>query len=256
MTKPIVKKLFYCPVKSLSFNESKSLKIIYNVGIKYDRFIAFTRGLDKKSAIKFNNSKNRNLNYFLTLKNSPYLKKYNFIFDTKKNSIELFLNSDRIIQARIDDINEINKVEKYIENIHKNIKKPVYFIHNNKLPFFDTTPNISISLINLNSVKDLEIKLKKKIEYERFRGNILIDNLKPWEEFNLINKNIKIGNVEFFVESKIPRCSATNINPKNYNLDINLPNKLIKLYGHKDLGIYLIPINSGSIKCNDKIIIN
>ena len=123
MTKPIVKKLFYCPVKSLSFNESKSLKIIYNVGIKYDRFIAFTRGLDKESAIKFNNSKNRNLNYFLTLKNSPYLKKYNFIYDTKKNSIELFLNSDRIIQARIDDINEINKVEKYIENIHKNIKK-------------------------------------------------------------------------------------------------------------------------------------
>ena len=84
MNKPTVKKLFYCPVKSLSFNESKSFKIIDNIGIQNDRLIAFTRGLNKKLSDEFNNSKIRNLNSFLTLKNSPYLKKYNFIFDDKK----------------------------------------------------------------------------------------------------------------------------------------------------------------------------
>ena len=65
-----------------------------------------------------------------------------------------------------------------------------------------------------------------------------------------------IGKVNFKVDSRIPRCSATNINPVNYNLDINLPNSLIKLYGHKDLGVYLIPQNSGSIKVNDKLLLN
>ena len=80
MTEIIIKKLYYCPVKSLSFNESKSVEIIHNIGIKNDRFLAFTRGLNKKTSKHYmNNSQVRNLNYFLTLRNSPYLKKYNFI---------------------------------------------------------------------------------------------------------------------------------------------------------------------------------
>ena len=69
-------------------------------------------------------------------------------------------------------------------------------------------------------------------------------------------KIIKGGDVKFKVGSRIPRCSATNINPINYNLDINLPNTLMKVYGHKDLGVYLIPQNSGLIKTNDKVILN
>ena len=256
MNKPTVKKLFYCPVKSLSFNESKSFKIIDNIGIQNDRLIAFTRGLNKKLSDEFNNSKIRNLNSFLTLKNSPYLKKYKFIFDDKKNYIKLYLNKKKLIEADIYNLNSICKIEKFIENIDNRIKKPIFLIHNSKFPFFDTTPRISISMINIHSVKDFEKKINKKIEYERFRGNILIDNLKPWEEFKLLKKIIKIGDVNFLVDSRIPRCAATNINPTNFNLDINLPSKLIKLYGHKDLGVYLIPQNSGTIKNNDKIIIN
>ena len=95
MNIPVVKKLFYCPVKSLSFNESASFEIVTNIGIKNDRFIAFTRGLNKKLSDEFNSSKTRNLNSFLTLKNSPYLKKYNFIFDDKKNIIKLYLNKKK-----------------------------------------------------------------------------------------------------------------------------------------------------------------
>ena len=255
MNIPVVKKLFYCPVKSLSFNESASFEIVTNIGIKNDRFIAFTRGLNKKLSDEFNSSKTRNLNSFLTLKNSPYLKKYNFIFDDKKNIIKLYLNKKKIIQADIYDQNQILRIENFIENIDNKIKKPIYLIYNKKFPFFDTTPSISISMININSIKDFEKNINKRIEYERFRGNILIDNLDPWDEFKLLKKIIKIGDVKFLVDSKIPRCAATNINPVNFNLDINLPSKLIKIYGHKYLGIYLIPQNSGTIKNNDKIIV-
>jgi len=254
MNIPVVKKLFYCPVKSLSFNESTSFEIVTNIGIKNDRFIAFTRGLNKKLSDEFNSSKTRNLNSFLTLKNSPYLKKYNFIFDDKKNIIKLYLNKKKIIEADICDQNQILRIENFIENIDNKIKKPIYLIYNKKFPFFDTTPSISISMININSIKDFEKNINKRIEYERFRGNILIDNLDPWDEFKLLKKIIKIGDVKFLVDSKIPRCAATNINPANFNLDINLPSKLIKIYGHKYLGIYLIPQNSGTIKNNDKII--
>tara|TARA_Y100000590_G_C15527388_1_gene941813 strand:+ start:240 stop:1010 length:771 start_codon:yes stop_codon:yes gene_type:complete len=256
MNKIYVKNLFYCPVKSLSFSETKSLSIINNLGIKNDRFIAFTRGLNKISSKKFNNSKDRNLNFFLTLKNSPYLKKYNFIFDDKDKIIKLYKNKKFLIECNIHNEIEVSKIEKFIENIDVKIKKPIFLIFNNKIPFFDTTPNISVSMININTIKDLENKLNMKIEYERFRGNVLIDNLNAWDEFKYLDKIINIGEVNFKVDAKIPRCSATNINPKSYKLDINLPNSLMKLYGHKDLGVYLIPQNSGLIKTYDKVILS
>lgn len=249
----LVKKIYYCPVKSLSFNEVTNIQINPKNGIINDRIIAFTRGLNNKSSSAFNNSNDRNLNYFLTLRNTPYLKKYNFIYNDKKKYIKLYLKNKKIIEGCVNNPKDVIKIEKFIENINVKIKKPIYLIYNDKFPFFDTTPAVSVSMINLNTIKELELKLKKKIEYERFRGNILIDNLNAWEEFNLIKKTLIIGNVKFKVDSKIPRCSATNINPNNYDLDINLPNNLIELYGHKYFGIYLIPLSSGSIKRNDKI---
>ncbi len=253
MNHSLIKNLFYCPVKSLSFNESTLLKINKESGILNDRIFAFTRGLDKNSALNFNNSKIRNLNYFLTLKNTPDLKKYNFIFDENRNIIILYLKNQKLLEVNINNKKEIFELEKFIETNIKEIKKPIFFINNKTSPFFDTTPEISISLINLNSIKDLENKMNTNIHYERFRGNILIDHLPAWEEFNLINKTIQIGKVQFLVNSKIPRCSATNVNPDNSKIDMNLPNSLLKLYNHKDMGIYLKPLNSGKISTRDFI---
>ena len=49
---PIITKLFFSPVKSLSFQNTSECEIIKNVGIKNDRLIAFTRNADlKKSKI-------------------------------------------------------------------------------------------------------------------------------------------------------------------------------------------------------------
>ena len=46
----IIKKLFFSPVKSLSFQNTIKCEVIKNVGIKNDRLIAFTRNADLKTA--------------------------------------------------------------------------------------------------------------------------------------------------------------------------------------------------------------
>ena len=56
----------------------------------------------------------------------------------------------------------------------KLITNTPYLIHNEDFPFFDTMPYNSISLININSIKDLEKKINRKIEFERFRANVYI----------------------------------------------------------------------------------
>ncbi len=249
-----VKNLYYCPVKSVSFSKSNELFIIKNIGIKNDRIFVFTKNLDaKKTQSLLTNPNQRKLNNFLTLKNTPELNEFNFEYiDNKlifknKNEPILIINPSKKI-----DINKIcNKIEMLIFN-----KQNINLLSDFKNPFFDTMPNNSISLINISSVNDFASKINKKIEYERFRSNIYIKGLDPWVERSWINKIIKINNVSFLITNNIPRCSATNLQPNTSNVTMNLPLELKKIYNHIDMGIYLLPLNDGSIKIDDQLNLN
>lgn len=246
-----IENLFYCPVKSISFVESITLNVIKDRGIENDRIFAFTQNLDLLQIKNLELNPNlRKLNNFITLKNSPELNQYNFIF--KKNLLTLNKNVEEIIK-----INPFNKKERILlsNHISKLLKKEkkINFIIDQKNPFFDTMPYNSISLININSIKDFEKKINTEIELDRFRSNIHINGLKSWEERAWIGKIIEINNVKFSVTKEIPRCSATNLKPKTDNVTINLPNKLKKIYDHTNMGIYLNPLSGGHIHVNNEI---
>ena len=133
-------------------------------------------------------------------------------------------------------------------------------LKNEIYPFYDTTGNKSvsntISLINLNSIKDFETKINQKIEFERFRGNIYVKDLKPWTEREWLGKTLLINNIKFKVLKHIPRCSATNLKINSQEADINLPNILKKTYNHIDMGVYLLPLNDGEISEGDEIFLS
>ena len=89
----LIKSIHYCPVKSLSFQSIKSCNIKKNLGILNDRIFAFSRAVDFEKARLIEKKPNeRKLNYFLTLKNSPVLNKYNFTFNNNKLTL---INNDR-----------------------------------------------------------------------------------------------------------------------------------------------------------------
>ena len=252
MTIPTIRKLYFSPVKSLSFSNKKNLIVKKNIGIKSDRIFAFTRLTDKKESYNFEKyPEKRNLNFFLTLRNSPFLNKYNFEY--RDNVLLLLINNKLINKISLNDRDNFKTLSKELMRHEKLITKTPYLIHNKHSPFFDTTPNISISLINLRSIEDFEDKIKRRIEHERFRGNIYINNVDPWKEFNWIGREISINKCLFKVEKKIPRCSATNLVPKFETVDMNLPLKLKEIYGHSNMGVYLIPLTNGDINENNII---
>ena len=110
-----------------------------------------------------------------------------------------------------------------------------------------------VSLINLASVRDLGRVLGTDIDPLRFRGNILIDGLEPWQEFDFIGKTLKIGEAELEVTKRIDRCAATNVNPADATRDLNIPNTLMRAFGHVDCGIYARVTKTGDIQPQDKI---
>ena len=250
----------YCPVKSISFQTIKSCEIRKNIGITGDRIFAFSKGLDLNQAKLFEKKleeRRGKWNKILTLKNSPSLNKYNFIFNN--NKLTLTQNNNKILTINSGELDEYELLSNKILELEKSIQKPLFLMKNKDIPFFDTSISNktvlthSISLINIKSIEDFRNKTNEEIETQRFRGNIYVDGIEAWDERNWIGKIIKINNISFKVEKNIPRCVAINLKPNSDDNSLNLLQSLKKTFNHFDMGIYLTALDSGNINIGDTV---
>ena len=255
-----ISSIHYCPVKSISFQSVDSCEIKKNIGIIGDRIFAFSKGLDENKVKLFEKSpeeRKGKWNKILTLKNSPVLNKYNFIF--KDNNLTLTFEDKEILTIDINQLSERERLVNKIIELESSLKEPIVLMKNKEFPFFDTSVSNkvnftnSISLLNIQSINDFQNKIDKKFEISRFRGNIYVDGITAWEERNWIGKIIKIKNISFKVEKNIPRCVAINLKPKTDDNSLNLLKSLKKTYNHFDMGIYLTSLDDGKIEIGNKI---
>ena len=252
----------YCPVKSVSFQTIENCEIKKNIGIVNDRIFAFAKDLDKEQARLFEKSpddRKGKWNKVLTLKNSPVLNKYNFIFKDEK--LTLTLKDKEILTIDINQLDQREALSNKISELESSLKQPITLMKNHEFPFFDTSISNkvnfvnSVSLINIQSINDFREKIDRNIENSIFRGNICIDGIEPWKEREWIGKIIKINNVSFKVEKNIPRCVAINLKPQTDDNSFNLLQSLKKTYNHFEMGIYLTALNDGEIDIGKELIL-
>ena len=250
----------YCPVKSISFQKIEKCEIKKDIGIIGDRIFAFAKDLDLDQVKLFEKSPDQRKgkwNKILTLKNSPALNKYNFVFKDEK--LTLTIKDKEILTIDINQLNDRKKLSNKITELENSLKQPIVLMQNNDFPFFDTSisKNVdfvnSVSLLNVQSINDFQNKIDKKIDISIFRGNICVDGIEPWKEREWIGKIIKINEVSFKVEKNIPRCVAINLKPQTEDNTFDLLKLLKKNYNHFEMGIYLSALNDGSIKNGNTI---
>lgn len=87
----------------------------------------------------------------------------------------------------------------------------------------------------------------------RFRGNVLVEGLAPFEEFALIGSIIRLGGVRLAIRSTIERCPATTVNPTTTEVDVNVPRLLNSACGHLHCGIYGQILETGDVRAGDEI---
>ena len=254
--KPIVSSIHFCPIKSLSFQSAQNLIIKKDIGIEEDRIFAFSRGLNELNAKRVEkNPSERELIHFLTLKNSPVLNKYNFIY--KDDKLTLTFENKELISILPNQEEQRFLLIKKLTELESSLIKPISLLQNKEFPFYDTSHSDkvfnSLSLINLKSIDDFEKKINKKVEYERFRGNFYVEGIEAWEERNWIGQTIIINKTSFKVERNIPRCVAINLKPKTDDNELNLLQSLKKKYNHFDMGVYLRALEDGKINIGNTI---
>ena len=149
----------YCPVKSVSFQSIENCKIKKDIGIIGDRIFAFAKDLDIEQAKLFEKSpeeRKGKWNKVLTLKNSPVLNKYNFIFKDEK--LTLISKNKEILAIDINQSSEREALSNKISELERRIKE----IHENP-----NSPNV-----NVNKLDELTEELEaNKLEYIEFKKN-------------------------------------------------------------------------------------
>ena len=255
-----ISSIHFCPVKSVSYQTIDQCNIQKDIGLEGDRVFALLKNIqadDPKLIDKEHEVRKGKWNKILTLKNTPALNKYNFSYGNEQ--LTLYQKDQAILSINSNDTEERKKLVNKIIELENSINDPLVLMKNNQLPYFDTTISTkvdfvnSVSLLNIESIKDFRNKTKNEIEVQRFRGNFLMEGVNAWEERNWIGKIITIGNQKFHIKKNIPRCVAINIKPETDYKNLDLLRSLKEHYQHFDMGLYLVPLSSGKITKEDTI---
>jgi len=114
------------------------------------------------------------------------------------------------------------------------------------------TPVASVLICNAAAHRAVAGRLGRPLEEERWRGNIWLDGLAPWEEVDLIGREITIGGATFRLEEPCVRCKHTMANPRTGRRDADTLGVLDEGWGHQDFGVYAVITRPGTIALGDE----
>lgn len=109
----------------------------------------------------------------------------------------------------------------------------------------------SISILSFASLADLSAKAGVEVSAKRFRGNFWVEGLKPWQEFDLVGREVTLGECRLKVIEPTIRCAATTANPATGQRDLDTLGLLESNWGHTDFGVYAQVISGGTVKLGD-----
>jgi uncharacterized protein len=109
----------------------------------------------------------------------------------------------------------------------------------------------SLSILGHASRRALSAQAGADLAMERFRGNVWLDGLAAWEEFDWIGREIRLGAARLRVRERITRCKATTVDPATGRRDTDVLGILEAGWGHADFGIYAEVLEGGLVRVGD-----
>ncbi len=110
----------------------------------------------------------------------------------------------------------------------------------------------SVTLCNHASHRAVEQRLGRNLSIHRWRGNIWIDGLGPWEEFEWLDREVLVGAAVLRVRERTDRCAATTANPETGRRDTDTLGAL-GTWGHQDFGVRAEVVRGGEVRLGDAV---
>jgi GntR family transcriptional regulator/MocR family aminotransferase len=247
---PVLKNIYRYPIKGLSAQPLNRVMLEARKPFPHDRVFALVR---PGAPFDIDDPKWGKKGLFVMLMLEEALARVRTSLDIDTLQLTITRDNHQLIVADLKDDSARARVEEIVWQLVPALRSAPVLVRARDGHFMDKPDNV-MSLINLATVRSLEEQWGYKIDPLRFRANFYIDGAKPWEEFEWVGSDIQIGDGLFRVDRRNGRCGATNVNPETGRRDLDLPGSLRAAFGHKELGIYLVARETGSIAVGDAVL--
>lgn len=246
-----VSKIYRYPIKGLSAQPLSNVVLEADKPFPHDRIFALAR---PGAPIDRDDPKWAKKGLFVMLMLDENLARVSTFLDVDSLRLTVRQGNREVASVQLADAEERAKIENFFWQLVPTLRAAPALVRSAGGHFMDKPDNV-ISLINLATVRALEAQWGVEIDPLRFRANIYIDGAKPWEEFDWVGSEIRIGGAICSVDRKNGRCGATNVNPQTGRRDLDIPGSLRAAFGHKNLGVYLIVREGGQIAVGDSVFV-
>jgi uncharacterized protein YcbX len=236
------------PIKALSREGLDRVRLEPGIGVPFDRHWAVTH-----EASKYAGGWAQKVN-FLRGVTGPSLMAVTAELDTGARRLTLHHPERPDFHFAPDDPTETPRFLDWLEPLWPDDKPRPAGIVTAGRPMTDV-PDPWVAINNLSSQRAVADRLGAPgLSIHRWRGNLWIDGLAPWEEFDLVGRRIRIGDVTLHVREPITRCKATMANPETGRRDHDTLGALDH-WGHQDFGVYAEVVDGGDIAVGDPVTI-
>lgn len=247
---PIIKGIYHYPIKGLSAQALPAVTLEPGKPFPRDRLFALAR---PGVPVDEDDPKWAKKGLFVMLMLDEALAMVRSVLDVDSQVLTLFEGDRPRLRADLGTPAGRADVEAFFAGLVPTVRGLPRLVRSRAGHFMDKPDNV-LSLINLATLRSLEEQWGVAIDPLRFRANFYMDGARPWQEFDWIGSDIRIGDALFRVDRRNGRCGATNVNPASGRRDLDIPGSLRASFGHKDLGIYLIARKGGQVALDAPVI--
>lgn len=247
---PRIARLCRYPVKGLSAESLQSVTLAPGEGLPEDRRFALAHAGTRFDAANPEWLPKRS---FLMLMKNERLALLESRYDAQTTTLEIWRGGKRVARGQLATPVGRAVIEDFFGAFMRAeaLGKPKLVEAPGHM-FSDAREKV-VSLINLATVADLERVVGRPVDPLRFRGNVYVEGLPAWAEFDWLGREIAIGGGRLHIARRIPRCPATDVDPTSGARDMTIPRTLMAAFGHADLGLYATVTAGGAITIGDGI---
>lgn len=204
----------------------------------------------------------------VALVNTPGLARLQVQYDAGENRLYICLDGKVRVEESLDPMGRKRiaaEVENYLLTLAENPldghpeRAPLRLVGDGMTPRYHDNEFGQVTLHGRETLLSVEAALKgAEVSELRFRSNIAVEGLKPWEEQAWVGRKIRIGAVEFDVVKPKFRCLATHANPQTGQRDLPIMASLQRLFpaDRPTFAVAMIPTNApGEIHLGDDVIL-
>ena len=250
MADPTVAALYRYPVKGLSPERMRETALTVGEAVPFDRAYAIENGPGP-----FNAAAPRHLPKitFLCLMRDERLARMQTSFDCATHTLVITQNGAVVARGDLRTRDGRAVIESFMtREMAAELRGDPRVVSAPGHCFSDVREKC-LHIVNLASVRALKQSMGCAINPLRFRPNVMNEGLGAWSELDLLDREIALGGATLKVFKRTVRCAATNVDPETSARDMELPDALSHMLGHRDFGVYAMVVAGGIVREGDPV---